>query len=109
MTNVKTTQKYTIKNQSTYEIFPTIEVSCNGQLTIVIYDKNDKICSTSIITDITSGVIIDCLNLDCTTLSGAPWFDKIDTFPNLPIGDFKIMFAGSNITNAVITFKEQYI
>lgn len=109
LTNVKTTQKYTIKNPSTYEVFPTIEVSCNGKLTIVIYDKNDKICSTSVITDITSGVIIDCLNLDCTTLSGAPWFDKIDTFPTLPVGDFKIMFAGDNITNAVITFKEQYI
>lgn len=112
LSSVTSGTKYTCVDKSTVEnITVHIRVACSGSLTIKIYDANDKLLSTSNITDITGGVDIYTETQDVTLLSGVSHFDKIDNFPQFPSdgGDFKISFTGSDISSALIEYDEIFI
>ena len=111
LTSLKSGQVYTCINSSTAEIFPYIQVACNGAVKIEVYDLNNNLLSTTNITDITAGVRIYTETQDCTLLSGASHFSNIDTFPVFPQygGDFKVKFTGDALTNATIEYTEKFI
>lgn len=100
---------YTFENNSTAEIFPTIQVGCSDTLTIEVYDEDDNLLSTTNITDIVGGVKIFCETQDATLLSTAPHFQHVDVFPTFPeSGNFKMKFTGSDLTNAVVEYTEKF-
>jgi hypothetical protein len=84
-------------------------ISCNGAIKIEILDSKGNVYTTTNITDITGGVIIDSYTLDCTLMSGAPHFAYIDSFPMLPEGDFSVKITGSNLNNMSIEYRQKYI
>lgn len=109
LTSATSGTAYTFENDSTAEIEPFVQVGCSGTLKIEVMDSNNNILSTTNITNITGGVKLNCETLECTLLSGASHFANIDTFPKFPIGDFKMKFTGTNITNVVVEYTKKYI
>jgi phage-related protein len=112
ITQLESNVKYVCKDNSTTEntsVF--ISVACNGNLTINVYDKDNKLLSTSNITDVVGGVDIYIETQDAVLLSGASHFHKIDKFPQFPVngGDFKVSFVGNELTGALIEYSEIFI
>ena len=109
ITGLKSGTVYTFENNSTAEIFPFIQVGCSGKLKIEVYDEDDNLLSTTNITDITGGVQLYCDTQDATLLSTAPHFQCVDVFPTFPeSGNFKMKFTGSNLSNAVVEYREKF-
>lgn len=102
-----TEYKYT--NNGYYDLEPYITIGCTGDIKLEILDSNKNVYTTTNVTDITGGVIIDSLNEDCTLLSGASHFSKIDNFPLLSRGDFYIKVTGTSLANLNIKYRERYL
>lgn len=109
ITNLKSGTGYTYKNNGYDELEPYMEIACNGTIKIEILDGNGNVYTTTNITDITSGIKLNSKTQECTLLSGASHFHKIDNFPFLPKGEFTIKVTGSNLTNMYIEYREKFI
>ena len=109
LTSLTSGTAYTYTNLGYGDLEPQITIACNGAVKIEVLDGNGKIYTTTNITDITGGVNIDSKTMECTLLSGASHFHKIDHFPYLPHGQFSIKVTGDALTNMAITYKQKYI
>jgi phage-related protein len=100
---------YTYNNAGYGDLEPHIRIACNGKVKIEVLDANGNVYTTTNITDITGGVTIDSETMECTLLSGASHFHKIDYFPYFPHGQFGIRVTGDALTNMSITYTQKYI
>lgn len=100
--------EYKYENNGCDELPPYITIGCSGTIELEILDSNKNVYTSTTITNITGGVIIDSENENCTTLSGASMFRYIDNFPLLPNGDFYVKITGSNLGNFSIEYRERF-
>lgn len=109
ITNLTSGKVYSYTNEGVGDLEPYMTISCNGTIKIEILDSKGNVYTTTNITDITGGVIIDSYKLECTLMSGAPHFAYIDSFPMLPEGNFSLKITGSNLNNVSIEYRQKYI
>ena len=102
-------QVYTFDNYGYGELYPNIWIACTGDIKIEVLDSDNKVYTTTNITDIVGGVKINSTTLECTLQSGASHFAHIDRFPVIPYGEFGIKVTGSNLTNMTIEYRIKYI
>lgn len=109
---------YTYTNNGTSDLFPHLNIACNGDITITIankvYNEIDKkyefkTYSKTEITDIVGGVKINSETRTCTLFSEANHFAYIDKFPVIPKGEFKIKIVGSDLTNFELIYREKFL
>ena len=101
-------QAYSYTN-SGVPVEPYMTIGCNGTIKLEVLDSNGDVYTTTNITDITGGVNINSKTLECTLLSGASHFAYIDSFPQLPHGNFSIKITGSSLNNMSIEYRQKYL
>lgn len=101
--------EYTFTNDGTEEAYPNVEIRATDSINLKIYDSNKILYSETNITNIVSGVVINSITGECTTLAGGDMINDIDEFPVLPSGKFYFKVTGSQLNSLKMTFKERYI
>lgn len=100
---------YTYQNNGCEELYPYLTIACNGTIKLEVVDENGDIYTTTNITNITGGVIINSETRECTLLSGASHFAYIDSFPVFPNGSFGVKITGNNLSNMSVEYREKYL
>lgn len=101
--------EYEYTNNGCDELPPYITIGCSGTIELEILDSNKNVYTSTTITNITGGVIIDSENENCTTLSGASMFAYIDNFPLLPNGTFYVKVTGSSLGSFNMEYRERFL
>lgn len=101
---------YNFENKSTADIFPTIQIDCQGDVKVTFYDNNDKQFAQFTVKDNVSGFIMNCENNTIKSLSGV----DIDTnltgdYPIITDDNFKIKVVGSNLGNLKLNYTERFV
>ena len=109
VTSLTSGKVYTYNNAGYGDLEPQITIACNGWVKLEVLDASGAVYTTTNITDITGGVTIDSKTMECTLLSGASHFHKIDKFPYLPHGQFSIRVSGDALSNMSLVYTQKYI